>query len=481
MRGVLYWTLLAAAIATAHGHDEGREITDNERRLYNYVIVVGVVALLAVLVPLHSIFRSQTARTFYRAMAITSALLGSSACFLGASMGGTLWQALPTGVFLIFLGGLVALRVVGGFDMVQKGVRGGDTSRINAACLDRGMWRSDMGKEEWEKTAEGMGLGRGLLLLGGENDQDVVAVGLLRKKLWQVGGDMNQAGDAPSIKIGDRNEPMGVTILGLVPYEERWLAPVLQLLASDSPRRQRIASAHHVAMVIWLIGMLAGALAKTGWWPAQVLANTNKVVGNGNLRTIGIWLQTLLLLIAVFALPITRGCVRFGARASWRLALVYMQAAASLAIGIAMLARAREPKFDGNNVAYALALAVAAAAAGIWSLLSVWAYGAGVQRLLRGRADGGELGSDERKLRAYLAALITRPRYGYVEKRAAARWGDVGNDGRAGLEVQLELESDKTEANTGREASDAVAEVDEEAASEWAALEGRMKKNIFRR
>lgn len=478
MSWALYSTLLAAILTVALGD----EMTSTQKRVYNYVIVVGVLALIAVLVPLHSILRSQKARKIYRSAAITSAIVGSSACFAGAAMGGVLWQSLPTGVFLLFLGATVGLRVVGGFDIVRKGVRLSqssltekrrDQSIISSAYVHNGQWRSEMSEMEWESRAAGAGLSRGLLLLGGEKDQDAVAVGLLRKKLWEVGEDDSLTGMASPVELVDRHETRGVAILGLVPYGSRWMAPLLNLLAKDSSRRRRVAAFHHFAMFLWLAGMLCGTVAKTGWWPAEA---PDHFVGPNILRVMGIWLESLLLFVAIFALPYSRGCVRLGARASGRLISIYIQATASVSIGVSLLVCGREEEVDGNNLAYAVALAAASVAAAAWSVLSVWAYGACVEMLLRGRADGEETAGNEVPLRAYLAALITRPRYGYLDSKPAARWGDVDQNGRAGLEVQLELESRRDLSLKSFEHMEIETELEESASAEWNMLERESRK-----
>jgi hypothetical protein len=347
--------------------------------------------------------------------------------------------------------------------------------------LEDGRWRGDCSKEEWSRMVGRAGIGRQLLLLGGEGDQDAVAVGLLRRKVWVADAeDGGGGGGAGEVKGADRHEPIGLALLGLGKYAGLWMPPLCDALRGSEARRRKLAAVHHAGVLVWLAGMAGGALAKTGFWSSHAVAvRAGKQVlgGSDKLRTGGIWIQTVLLLLAVFALPYTRGLVRFGVRIWGRLALLWAQAGVSLGLGVASVIWAREKDINGNSVAYAASLMIAAVAAAAWSVVTVAAHGAGVRRVLAGEGAAAEDGGARR--RAYLTGLVTRPRHGYAGKSPVVRWGDLGRDGRAALEVVLERETDVSSDGRGAEKIEDEGIQDEEAQQEWNVLENVANRRTF--
>lgn len=436
-------------------------ISPLQTSIYNYVISTGVLALLAVYVPLHALLRSPRVRAAYRAVAIYFALLSSAACFAGAILGGKLWQTLPTGVFMLFLGAAVGLRVAGGWHALRQRARA--PKRVKAAVVDDRHWREDMSREEWSFFANRSGMSAAGLMLGAESDRDAVAVGLLRGRIWN--DEIGRRGiGSEAVGAIDRHEPVGLVFLGLVKYRRKWMQPLVEALRASSTRRRVLAVVHHAGIVVWLAGMVCGSIAKTGWWPGEMIveaAGEEPVYqGSKRLRVGGIWMQTILLLIAVFALPYTRGVVRLGASVPGRLSVLWAQALVSFAIGFASVLYAREGKVVGTSIAYAMTLSLAALVATAWSILSVWAYLVGVTRLLRGadEVDGRESGirEDESghlvgafgRRRAYLACLLTRPRNGYAGQAPVARWGDCGFGASAANGLEVILEKDEVTASS---------------------------------
>lgn len=464
--------------------------TKTQENVYNYLIATGVVGLIAVYVPLHAILRSSHLRTAYRAAAIFCALLSSAACFAGAGLGGKLWQTLPTGVFMLFLGAIVGLRVAGGWHVVRHRARA--PKRFKAAVVEDVHWREDVSREEWNRMAARSGMGAAGLVLGGESDQDAVAVGLLGGRFWATrSGELGYE----AVPLLYRHEPMGLVLLGLVQYRGRWMGPLLEKLRGATLERRMYAALHHAGALVWFLGMICGALAKTSWWPGEevveVLGGDPVYQGSTTLRVGGIWMQTILLLVAVFAFPYTRGVVRLGAAVAPRLALLWGQAVISLGIGLASIIWARDMKIVGTSIAYAGTLSLAAFAATAWSVLSVWAYNNGVGRLLRSAQDTSS--SDEAveegdipfsgvssRRRAYLACLLTRPRNGYAGKFPVVRWGDITKGGmRArGLEIALETGAADSSEDPSEPFSTSVLEdvpVDEE----WSVLENAANRRTF--
>lgn len=448
------------------------EITEAQSEIYNYLIALGAVGLVAVYVPLHTVLHTPRSRTGYRATAIFFALLASTACFVGAALGGTLWQTLPTGVFLLFLVAIVALRVAGGWGAVRQRARA--PGRFLVGVVDEGYWRDDVSKEEWMRLAEKSGAAKSLLLMGSETDQDAVAVGLMAESRWKSGGGEGVGDEVPSV---DRHEAPGLAMLGLVRYRGMWMTPLLQKIREEGPLRAKLAALHHAGVFLWFLGNLMGGFAKTGWWAGHFVIEDGKRVYNGSqeLRVGGIWVQSILLLIAVYALPYTRGVVRVGMTASGRLSLMWAQAILSLIIGVCSVLWAREGKVVGTNVAYGFSLAISAAAAAVWSVISVSAYGMGVKRLMHGDDDNivedGEAGFAARR-RAYIACLLTRPRSGYIGKAPVARWGDGG---KKGSRLEVVLQSDEVVSSEGELAGAAELE-DVPLSAEWEVLENAAKR-----
>jgi hypothetical protein len=212
--------------------------------------------------------------------------------------------------------------------------------------------------------------------------------------------------------------------------------------------------------------MLAGALAKTGF----VLDNGG---GNESFRTSGIWIQTVLLVIAVYTFPFVRGIVRFGTRLWPRLVILVGQSILSLAWGVCMMALAREKNRKGNLIAYATALALAAIAATAWSIIAVWSHARVERRILSVPLEALRSVRRERKEFAYTAALLTRPRYGYSGTGIAVmRWGDIGADGKSPLEISLADGADIMSSSGGMEGRDDAAMVDDtQAVAEWDLIE----------
>lgn len=431
-------------------------MTQYQADLYNYCIATGCIALIAVYVPLHAILPSPGLCAAYRVCAIFFALLSAASCFAGAALGGKLWQTLPTGVLLLLLAATIAIRVAGGWHSVAHRI--GETKRLMAAVIEDKHWSEDVSRAEWSHMAERTGLGVRGLLLGGESDQDTVAVGLLRNRLWGEPGAYERGPEAVSSQ--DRNEPKGLAFLGLVAHRAKWMGPLLEGLKFTSEKRMIYTWLHHAGVLVWLAGLVCGAIAKTGWWPGlaevKVVGQKADSLGGDELRVFGIWMQAILLLTTVFALPYTRGVARIGVDVRGRMVVLWGQALASLALGVASITWARELKVVETSVAYARTLVLSGFVATAWSIISVNAYGTGVKKLLRVAGEmekttpeiteegfGPLAGTPGRRL-AYLACLLTRPRPGHNGEFPVVRWGDEGMTRRKGrvLEVVLEVEED---------------------------------------
>lgn len=549
VRGVLLALMvIAAPTAAAAGN-----LSRTEKKAYNYIIAVGCFALVAVYIPLTAVLTSRRARNTFQILALLAALASSVASFVGAVLGGTLWQTLPTGVFMLFLAALVGVRFAGGWHVVRQRARA--PNRIRLSILEDRHWRADVSKDEYARLVANAGVTREMVILGAESDQDAVAIGLIRKGLWKslsdqsggarldagagsngagrTGGAPNanppgQAGltqDAAHTQIGalngdsdksyasgasrgtlrlagrsvpfiDRHEPNGLLLIGAIKHAGIWMNPLLDALRASIPKARQLVLAHDVAMAMWWAGMALGALAKTGF-----TGEMGEFSGSTGLRDGGIWLQTVLLLLAIFTLPYTRAVSRYGVRVVKRLMVAFSQGVLSLGLGIAMIIAAREKDIDGNLVAYAGGLLLAASAATIWSFLAMHTHLSVLQRLvtegsgmrrsvpkgggLRGDVEGGRAvagrSSDapaplslQQKRTAYLAALATRPRHGYTTgQNPIISWGEAGPGGRAPLEVIVEYDEDVSTEDPDPATHDA------EAGHEWAILEGAARKKRF--
>lgn len=389
-----------------------------------------------------------------------------------------MWQTIPTAIFMLSLALVVSLRVAGGWGSLAQSARA--PGRLRASVVDNGRWRGDVSKDEWRGLVDRVGVGRCALEIAAESDQDAAAVALAVRA--------GKFGDGEDAGVG-RNEPVGLAFLGMVKYRRRWFWSLITALDRAESGRVWKGAVHHAGVLVWFAGMAAGALAKTGWWKGEGVEEGGVIVsaGSENLRVGGIWIQTILLLVAVFALPYTRGVVRLGAAVPWRMAVLWAQALLSAAVGVASLYWAREMVAVGTSVVYALVLALAAGAATAWSIVAVWAYGSGVKRVIRWGDEGedGGVGEQESGLldlegrrRAYLACVLTRPRHGYAGKLPVARWGDTGGGGKvmSGLEIVLEREEiDSSDGKAGIGFDSSVLE-DVPMEDEWNMLEGAAKR-----
>lgn len=449
-----------------------RDPTRVQSLVYNYLISIGCIALVAVMVPLHTLFHSSSARFAWLAIALFCATLSGVAACVGAGLGGILWQAIPTGVFMLFLALLILLQIVGGWHVLRQRARA--PGRVKVAVLEDRHWRDDVSKDEYARLISSSGVSGRALRLGSEPDQDAVATALFTmgargrssgpKHVTDPSSVENYAtaellhgqNAVPTLNVPShrtRHEPSGLVLLGGVKYAQLWLDLLVEALRRQN--RWHLVLLHHLCMVVWWLGMFLGALNKTGIY-------TDKTGGSLDLRTGGIWIQALLLLFAVYLLPYTRGVVRFGSRVWPRVILLIAQAAISLALGICMIIFGREKASKGTNIAYAISLLIAATAAALWSIASVCAYQIVVQRLIASPAT-----DENRKTRAYLAALITRPRHGYQGTAPVMRWGEVDRRGYAALEVSLDEDIEASSEGVNP-LQDTVQ--DTEASHEWTLL-----------
>jgi hypothetical protein len=469
--------LLLAAPAAAH-----RRVSDTESIVYNYVIAVGAFALIAVYIPLHALLHSRT-RLVWQGFALGAAFVSGTAAVTGAALGGVLWQAIPTGVFMLFLALLIMLQMVGGLHSLRQRARA--KGRVRVCVLDIGAarsdledggddiegarWKDDISRDEYGALVVQSGVSMRLLQLGAESDQDAVGVALAT---GLYGGGRRASDEDGRSRAAIRStamrrplhEPSGLLLLGSVPLARRWLRPLLDAVRAQ--QRARYAAVHHVCMFAWWVGMVLGAVAKTGFW-------RDKGSANESIRTAGIWIQAVLLVIAVYSFPFVRGVVRFGTRLWPRLSVLFLQSALSLGWGVCMAVLAREKDRKGNLIAYAAALVAAATAGAVWSVVAVWGYRSAERRLLgvpQEALDGERRGWREY---AYVAALLTRPRYGYSGAECAVmRWGDVEISGQSTLEVALSAGTDLGSSSGGaeREAHESYAE-EEQAMAEWDKLD----------
>lgn len=439
LSGATIAAVVAVAVATLASPIQARKLRDGEKITYNYIISVGCIALVAVMVPIHVLFHSSSARFAWLALALVCAALSGVAACVGAGLGAILWQAIPTGVFMIFLALLILLQIVGGWHVLRQRARA--PGRVKVAVLEDRHWRDDVSKDEYARLVAQSGVSIRALRLGAEPDQDAVAAALVgmrprnntRRKNDFPSDNRNpaefsnsQVAAVPGLSLSQRarHEPSGLVMLGGIKYARLWLDLILEALRRQN--RWHLVILHHACMVTWWTGMFLGAFNKTG-----IYKDTSG--GNMNLRTGGIWIQALLLLLAVYLLPYTRAIVRFGSRVWPRALLLVAQAAISLALGICMVVFGREKESDGNNIAYAVSLLIAATAAALWSIVAVCSYQTVVQRLVSLPAN-----DENHKVRAYMTALVTRPRHGYQGSAPVMRWGEVDRKGFAALEVSLD-------------------------------------------
>lgn len=444
--------------------------TSAEARAYNYVIAIGCLALVAVYVPAHVVFGAR-GRIVWLGLGLATGAISAVAAIVGAAIGGTLWQVLPTAIFMLFLSILILLQILGGWHVLRQQARA--PGRISASILEERHWRADVSRDEYARLVAASNIGLNPLLpLASQADQDAVAVAVYTKlktseknlaaaaieptNLGGVGTNPNNIEGARSV-ARPRHEPIGLIILGSVRLASVWLEQLLDRLAADRGRRNKVSIFHHVCMAVWWLGMLLGALAKTGFMP-------DENGGSDNLRTSGIWIQALLLLIAVYGFPYSRSIVRYGARMQFRSALLALQAIVSFVIGVVSIALAREPIRDGNLIAYAISLMIAATAAAVWSSVAVLSYAKVVTYILSRRSIEETVG---RRFTAYVAALLTRPRHGYDARgQPTLQWGDADKNGQAPLIVHVD-------PNEGDVTSDGVDDrvMTQEAGAEWAMLE----------
>jgi hypothetical protein len=500
---VLPVLLLALAaftlVGSAAGDDASQPLTQESRQVivYQYFIVAGVIAMIAVLVPLHALL-PHNGRVLWHAVALVAALASGISSIIGATFAnriqpnnGTLWQTVGTAVFMLFLAFLIQVQVVGGWNLIRQRAR--LPGRIVLATLEGHHWRDNVSAEQYENLVTTSGVGRNLLRFGSEPDQDAaVSAALLTLRRWAAASsettstasgrssvssgrsrgerelvDDDVRGDdvvcAPADLTGRSyplHEPNGLVLLGSVSHAPLWLEVLLESIRRQP--RSSLALAHHACVVLWWVGMICGALSKTGFNARADAWDMRQSVRN--LRTAGIWIQTVLLVIGMYAFPYTRSIARYGTRVWPRMAVLVTQSVASFAIGIALLVVVHERKRNQNLIAYAVALMASATACALWCLVSVNAYQQAI-RLLLGRSP-----MYKRNAMAFLTAIVTRPRHGYQGNTPVLRWGDLDNTGHAALEVPLEKE---VEASFDEGLEDRL--MDDDAGSEWRSLEAAAK------
>jgi hypothetical protein len=451
---------------------------------YQYVIVVGVFAVIAVLVPLHAIL-PQAGRLVWHTLALIAALASGIAAIIGATFAssldpsnGTIWQSIPTAALMLFLAFLIQVQVVGGWHVVRLRARA--RGRILLTILEDGHWRDDVSADEYARLVAASGLSSNLLRFGAEPDQDAAVVSILpTMKRWArttgsgSSGKFDVAAGASGMfeghadlsgRLHTRHEPSGLVILGSVRYASLWLEDLLNAVRNQS--RSSLAYVHHVCIFLWWVGMMAGALSKTGFNAVKDAPDLS--AGVKNLRTSGIWIEALLLVIGMYAFPYTRSIARYGTRIWPRMALLGFQTLASFSVGVAMLAVVRQESRNQNLIAYAVSLMVAATACALWCIFSVEAYRHAIRILLSRNP------LVDRKATAFIAAVITRPRQGYQGNTPVLRWGDLDETGHAALEVVLDH-------NVEVPIEDAIEErlFDDEAGVEWRQLESAAKHRVF--
>jgi hypothetical protein len=417
---------------------------------YQYVIAAGVIPVVAAIVPLHALL-PHTGRIVWHTVAFITALASGIAAIIGATLAhrikpyaGTLWQAIPTAVLMLSLALLIQIQVIGGWNILRLRARA--RGRILIATLRERHWRDNVSTEEYARIIVAAGLRSRLLRFGSEPDQDAAVVAVLpTMRRWMaashsggefagaVGGDEVMMGLAdPSGRMHPRHEPSGLALLGSVRYASLWLEDLLHAVRRQP--RSAHAIVHNVCVILWWLGMISGALSKTGFNARTDPGNMSR--GVKNLRTAGIWLQAFLLVIGIYIFPYTRAMGRYGTRFWPRAVVLIIQTASSLGIGVPMLVFVREVKLNHNLIAYAVALMIAATACAMWCLVSVTAHQEAVRILLARDA------TRNRNSTAYIAAIVTRPRHGYQGNAPVLRWGELDRHGRAALEISLEKEVD---------------------------------------
>jgi hypothetical protein len=457
-------------------------VNSTQVRAYQYVIAAGVVPVVAAIVPLHA-FLPHNGRIIWHTVAFITALASGIAAIIGATYAhrikpytGTLWQAIPTAVLMLSLAFLIQIQVVGGWNILRLRARA--RGRVLIATLRDRHWRDNVSAEEYARIIVASGLKSKILRFGSEPDQDAAVVAVLpTMRRWMaashsggehegaVGGDDVVSGPAdPSGRLHPRHEPSGLALLGSVRYASLWLEDLLNAVRRQ-PRNAH-AIVHNVCVILWWLGMISGALSKTGFNARTDPGNMSK--GVKNLRTAGIWLQAFLLVIGIYLFPYTRAMGRYGTRVWPRAAVLIVQTASSLGIGVPMLVLVREVKLNHNLIAYALALMVAATACAMWCLVSVTAHQEAVRMLLARDA------TRNRESTAYIAAIVTRPRHGYQSNVPVLRWGELDRSGRAALEISVEKE---VELSVDEVIDERLQE--NEVGLEWNKLESAARPRVF--
>lgn len=466
-RGLCTRDAAAAAVSAALAVGaRARELNPSEARAYNYLIALGCLALVAIYVPLTVLQRSR-ARTACYIGALAAALVSVAASLAGAALGGPKWQTLPTAAFMALVAGVVGLRAVGGRRLLEKRKGASNLELVSVASVDAsGRWVPETPRATSADMVSAAGVRSDHLRAGGQVDRDAAAVSVIGwRSLWKP-TDADRGECMHATVTAEPYEPAGHAILASVATKDSWMPPLIGALSQSEGSRRMHALIHAVLIGLWWLGMGLGALAKTGLMP--VAGTVDVAWGNDTLRTFAIWLQTLLLIFAVFSFPLTRSVVRFEASKVVH-ALAVSESVLSLGMGGAALVWGREAEANGNLVAYAASLMVAATAAAVWSVIAVFAYVIAVRRIVAGWTEGR---GDARVL-AYLAAVVTRPRYGYVRGRPALLWGRPGKDGKAPLAAVVDAPGSGAISEDFQEDA---AEKNPEAGTEWAQLEAAVQK-----
>lgn len=426
----------AGAAAALFTSARASEMGLDAKRVYNYLIAPGCLALVWLFVPL-TVIRRSSVRTACYIAALAAGMISVFACLAGVVLGGPKWQTLPTAAFIMLVVGRVGLRG-GGRRLLKRTKEAEDSGTIPVASVDSsGRWVPETPREIVVEMVAAAGLHRDHLRAGDLPDIDAAAVSaLVWRSLWkpnkQNDADAEDIEDAEQLIEPEPYEAPGSAILASVGIRDAWV-PLLVVALSESKRASGMHAALHIVFAaLWWVGMVLSAMAKTGFLRMGMTMD-GEVGGNASIRTGGIWLQTLLLVLAVFSFPRTRRVVRFEEKKSLH-AFAALEAVMSLGMGAVSFVWGREQNVNGNNVAYAVSLVVAATSAALWSAIAVCAYVAAVRRVESSWTRGG----DDGRVLAYMAAVVTRPRHGYVQGRAALLWGRPGPDGTAPLAVVLD-------------------------------------------
>lgn len=462
MRDAAAAAISGALAVGAHG----RELSASEARTYNYLIALGCLALVAIYVPL-TVLRRSSARTACYLGALVAAMISVAACLAGVALGGPKWQTLPTAAFMTLVAGVVGLRAVGGRRRLEKRKGAANFELVSIASVDAsGRWVPETPRETFAEMVAAAGLRWEHLKAGEQQDRDAAAVSAIGwRSLWNPTDAKKDEATEVTVKA-DPYEPAGHAILASVASKDSWMPPLIGVLSQGERSRRMHAVIHTVLVGLWWLGMGLGALAKTGF--VSVGGTVDDAWGNDTIRSFAIWIQTVLLIFAVFSFPLTRRVVRFEESKVLH-ALAIFETALSLGMGVASLIWGREGEVNGNLVAYAVSLMVAATAAAVWSAIAVFAYVLAVRRIVAGWTEG----RGDARVHAYLAAVVTRPRHGYILGRPALLWGRPGKDGNAPLAAVLDAPGSTA---LSADFQEDVAEQDPEAGAEWAQLEAATGK-----